>query len=170
MTSRMLGRSAAAAMPPTASPATAIQLQSHLPGMGILFLLGAQVLVEPVGERDQILLEHAGPAMRRLLLPDQPGWDVLFLALRDEALGLLEGDDRVGVAVRNYCRRRRGADVLDRRDLVTQLEPLLGRVPLQAKRGPESLEHAHSDGVLAGLAVVEEVGRRAEAGHALHRA
>src|SRR5438045_1794397 len=80
-----------------------------------------QVLVEPVGQHGNVI-PHIGPSVSSARLDDQLARNVYFLQLVDDQLGLLDGHKLVGVAVNNKGWRVVGADVIHRRDLLSDLK------------------------------------------------
>lgn len=122
--------------------------------------------VKPIRQK-RVLLPHLGPAVSRILARDQLMRDLVLGEFRGEADGLFVRDQRVGIAVDDEGRRRGPGNGGERRELAQHLELVLLRFGLNAERVPDVLDRFELHEAAAGFAVVDEVGRGAEAGDGL---
>jgi len=138
------------------------------------------VLIEPISEERQVRGKVL-PAVPRPFADDQLGRHTHFLELRHDEFGLLDRHQLVGVAVNDQRRRIVRRDVIHRRDRPADFPNLLlvGHRHERLRLRVEGLERkgrleagkgAAAERFFALLAVVEEVGRREEAGDGLHPA
>src|SRR5262245_29212398 len=75
-------------------------------------LLFSQILVEPVGQRHEVLFE-IGPAVTGPLLDHQLARHLRFPEFLDDQFCLLDRDEKVGIAVNDERRRIIFADLID---------------------------------------------------------
>src|SRR6516225_9886838 len=80
--------------------------------MGSSLLYSTQVVVKPVCKNDQIGLD-ASPAVLLAFLDNQFGVGARLLGALDEAFGLLDWDQLVGVAMDDQRSRQIGGHVVD---------------------------------------------------------
>ena len=129
----------------------------------------AEVVVKPIGEAATIARE-VGPRFTAVLgagFYDEPCGGAGSGGAGDVELGLLNRDERVGVAVDDECGGGGGGGVAGGGKSLAEFLAAFGREGVGAEGGDVVLQDAAADGDFALAAVVEKIGGRIKAGDGL---